>query len=66
MEIRLKSCTRYEKVMAGIACTQKCGTHLMYSYWKEYVEDSDTVLVLVRQFGPVTVIVVPTVRVGTP
>ena len=52
--------------MVGIDCTQDCGMHLMYSYWKEYVEDSDTVLVLVRQFGPVTVIVLPTVRVGTP
>lgn len=52
--------------MAGTAPTQYCGMQLKHSYCKEFVEDSDTVLVFVRHFDPVTVIVVPTVRVGTP
>ena len=52
--------------MAGIAPTQQCGMQQIHSYSKVFVEDSDTVLVFVRQFGPMTVTVVPTVRVGTP
>ena len=52
--------------MAGIVLTQQGGMQLIDSYSTVNVEDSVTDLVLVRQFGSVTVTVVPTVRVGTP